>query len=267
MIMTTVDNSGASAAVLDQYSNTTKNADKTKSNEMGQDEFLKLMIAELNNQNPLDPQDNGEFIAQLAQFSTVEGLDKLNTTTEGMSDGMRSSQALQASSLVGQSVIVEGNEMGLLLNKGIVSSYSDLPESATDLKLTIEDENGQLLEQISLGNHEAGELSVRWDGLNLMLDGQIVDMDYSKLNRQEFYVDEAGEQVLDESGQPIQVPYPPGEYSFKISGGVAGQTEEFATLMSARVDSVSLSSTGSATLNLAGGKRAAMDEIKQIVNE
>jgi len=265
--MSTIDNSNAASSVLDQYSNTTKNADKPKSNEMGQDEFLKLMIAELNNQNPLDPQDNGEFIAQLAQFSTVEGLDKLNNTTEGMSDGMRSSQALQASSLVGQSVIVEGNEMGLLLNKGIISGYSDLPESTADIKLTIEDENGQLLEQFSLGNHGAGEMSVRWDGLNLMMDGEIVDLDYSKLNRQEFYVDEDGEQVLDEAGEPIMVPYPPGEYSFKVSGGIAGKTEEFTTLMSARVDSVSLSPSGAATLNLACGKRAAMDEIKQIVNE
>jgi flagellar basal-body rod modification protein FlgD len=263
--MSTIDNSAA--GVLDQYSNATKNAEKPKTNEMGQDEFLKLMIAELNNQNPLDPQDNGEFIAQLAQFSTVEGLDKLNTTADGMSDGMRSSQALQASSLVGQSVIVEGNEMGLLLNKGIVSGYTELPESSTDLKLSIEDENGQLLEQISLGNHAAGEMSVRWDGLNLMKDGEIVELDYSQLNRQEFYVDEDGEQVLDEAGKPVLVPYPPGEYSFKISGGVSGKTEEFTTLMSARVDSVSLSPTGSATLNLAGGKRAAMDEIKQIVNE
>ena len=265
--MSVIDNSNPASAVLDQYANTTKNAEAPKTNEMGQDEFLKLMIAELNNQNPLDPQDNGEFIAQLAQFSTVEGLDKLDTTADSMSDGMRSSQALQASSLVGQSVIVEGNELGLLLNQGIISSQTDLPESATDLKLNIQDENGQLLEQIDLGNHGEGEMTVRWDGLNLMLDGQIVDLDYSKLNRQEFYVDENGEQVLDESGQPIQVPYPAGEYSFKITGNTGGTTEEFATLMSARVDSVSLSPSGSATLNLAGGKRAAMEDIKQIVNE
>ena len=265
--MATIDTSNTASSVLDQYSNTTKNAAEPKTNEMGQDEFLKLMIAELNNQNPLDPQDNGEFIAQLAQFSTVEGLDKLNNTTESMSDGMRSSQALQASSLVGQSVIVEGNDLGLLLNKGIISGYSELPESTTNLQLTIEDENGQLLEQISLGNHEAGEMSLRWDGLNLMQDGKIVDLDYDKLNRQEFYVDENGDQVLDESGEPIRVAYPPGEYSFKITGGVAGKTEEFTTLMSARVDSVSLSATGTATVNLAGGQRALMSEIKQIVNE
>ncbi len=265
--MSAIDNSNPASSVLDQYANTTKNAEKPKTNEMGQDEFLKLMIAELNNQNPLDPQDNGEFIAQLAQFSTVEGLDKLNTTADGMSDGMRSSQALQASSLVGQSVIVKGNDLGLLLNKGIISSQTDLPDSASDLKLNIQDENGQLLEQIDLGNHAKGEMTVRWDGLNLMLDGKIVDLDYGKLNRQEFYVDDKGEKVLDESGKPIQVPYPPGEYRFNITGNTGGKTEEFATLMSARVDSVSLSPTGSATLNLAGGKRAEMADIKQIVNE
>ncbi len=265
--MSAIDNTNPASAVLDQYSNTTKNAAAPKTNEMGQDEFLKLMIAELNNQNPLDPQDNGEFIAQLAQFSTVEGLDKLNNTTESMSDGMRSNQALQASALVGQSVIVAGNDTGLLLNKGIVSGYAELPESATNLTLSIQDKNGQLVEQIPLGNQAAGEMSIRWDGLNLMKNGEIVELDYSKLNRQEFYTDEQGEQVLDEAGNPILMPYPAGEYSFKVTGGVAGKTEEFATLMSARVDSVSLSPSGAATLNLAGGKRAGMDEIKQIVNE
>ncbi len=263
--MSTIDTSATS--VLDQYSSATVSADEVKSNEMGQDEFLKLMIAELNNQNPLDPQDNGEFIAQLAQFSTVEGLDKLNTTTETMSDSMRSSQALQASALVGQSVIVEGNDVGLLLSQGIISSYTELPESVTDVTLTIEDENGQLLEQISLGNHEAGEMSIRWDGLNLMMDGEIVDLDYDALNRQEYYVDENGDQVLDESGLPVLVAYSAGEYSFKITGSVGGSTEEFETLMSARVDSVSLSSTGTATVNLSGGQRADISEIKQIVNE
>tara|TARA_B100001059_G_C17793617_1_gene561668 strand:- start:186 stop:977 length:792 start_codon:yes stop_codon:yes gene_type:complete len=263
--MSTIDTSTSS--VLDQYSSTTVNADEVKSNEMGQDEFLKLMIAELNNQNPLDPQDNGEFIAQLAQFSTVEGLDKLNTTTETMSDSMRSSQALQASALVGQSVIVEGNDVGLLLNQGIISSYTELPESVSDVTLTIEDENGQLLEQIPLGNHASGEMSIRWDGLNLMMDGEIVDLDYDALNRQEFYVDENGDQVLDESGLPVLVAYPAGEYSFKITGSTGGSTEEFATLMSARVDSVSLSATGTATVNLSGGQRADMSAIKQIVNE
>lgn len=265
--MSAIDNSNPASAVLDQYSSATKNAAKPKTNEMGQDEFLKLMIAELNNQNPLDPQDNGEFIAQLAQFSTVEGLDKLNNTTEGMSDGMRSNQALQASALVGQSVIVEGNETGLLLNNGIISGYSEIPESTSNVTLSIHDKNGQLVEQIPLGNHAAGEMSIRWDGLNLMKNGEIVDLDYSKLNRQEFYTDEKGEQILDDAGNPVLMPYPAGEYSFKVSGGVAGKTEEFTTLMSARVDSVSLSPTGTATLNLAGGKRAGMNEIKQIVNE
>jgi flagellar basal-body rod modification protein FlgD len=265
--MSTIDSSTTATSVLDQYSSATVSADEVQSNEMGQDEFLKLMIAELNNQNPLDPQDNGEFIAQLAQFSTVEGLDKLNTTTETMSDSMRSSQALQASALVGQSVIVEGNDVGLLLSQGIISSYTELPESVTDVTLTIEDENGQLLEQISLGNHEAGEMSVRWDGLNLMMDGEIVDLDYDALNRQEYYVDENGDQVLDESGLPVLVAYSAGEYSFKITGSVGGSTEEFETLMSARVDSVSLSSTGTATVNLSGGQRADISEIKQIVDE
>ena len=265
--MAAIDTGTTSQSVLDQYKTNASAAGKPKTNEMGQDEFLKLMIAEMNNQNPLSPKENGEFIAQLAQFTTVENLDKLNTTTETMASSMRSNQALQASSLVGRSVIVEGNDAGLLLNNGIISGYTDLPSSATDLKINIEDENGQLLEQISLGNHAQGEMSIRWDGLNLMKDGQIVDMDYSQLNRQEFLLDKEGKQVLDDAGNPIRTPYPPGEYKFKIIGDVAGKTEGFSTLMSARVDSVSLGKSGAVTLNLAGGQRADMAEIKQIVNE
>lgn len=265
--MSTVDTSNSASSVLDQYSSEKKNADKPKSNEMGQDEFLKLMIAEMNNQNPLKPKENGEFIAQLAQFSSVEKLGQLNQTTNDVAKNMRSNQALQASSLVGRSVIVDGNKSGLLLNNGIISGQSDLGSSATDIKLSIKTKSGQLLEQIPLGSHAKGEMSLRWDGLNLLQDGKVVDIDRSKLNRQVFQLDEKGERVLNSAGNPIQLGYPPGEYSFSLTGVVGGKTEEFSTLMSARVDSVSLTPGGAATLNLSGGLRAGMNEIKQIVNE
>ncbi len=98
-----IDSTSASSSVLDQYQ--IKNAGP-KTNELGKDEFLNLLVAQLNNQDPLAPQDNGAFIAQLAQFSQVEGIGKLNTSMESLLSGYQSSQALQASSLVGRSVIV-----------------------------------------------------------------------------------------------------------------------------------------------------------------
>ena len=109
-------------------------------------------------------------------------------------------------------MIVEGNETGLLLSGGVVSGYTEVPDSASNLQLSIEDENGVLLEQIPLGNRTSGSMSVRWDGLNMMVDGEIIDIDVNKLNRQEYYKDEDGELVLDANGDKIPVPYPAGEY-------------------------------------------------------
>ena len=94
--------SGVSSA-LEQYQ---IKQDTTQKKDLGKNEFLELLVAQLNNQNPLEPQENGEFIAQLAQFSQVEGIEKLNTSMGSLLSGYQSSQALQASSLVGRKVIV-----------------------------------------------------------------------------------------------------------------------------------------------------------------
>ena len=261
-----VDSVSSTSDVLSQYQ-TNSSASETKSNELGRDAFLELMVAQLNNQNPLEPTDNQAFVAQLAQFSTVEGLDKLNTSVESISSAFTSASALQASSLVGQSVIVEGNETGLLLSGGVVSGYTEIPDTVTDLKLRIEDENGQLLEQFSLGTRAEGAMSVRWDGLNLMIDGEIQNIDLDSLNRQEYYTDDDGELILDDNGDAIPIPYPAGEYVFSLVGNVNGQSEDMGMQMSSRVDSVTMSSTGSVTLNLAGGQSATLEQIQQILDE
>lgn len=251
---------------IDQY-RTNSYAEKPKSNELGKDAFLELMVAQLNNQNPLDPTDNQAFVAQLAQFSTVEGIDKLNTSVQGLENRMNSSSALQASSMVGQSVIVEGTKNGLLLNGGIVSGYTELEQSASNIELRIEDGNGKLLETIPLGTHGEGSMSVRWDGLNMMVDGEIKPVDYSKLNRQEYYKDKEGEFVLDDDGNKVPVPYPAGEYVFKLHGVIDGKTESLGMAMSSRVDSVTMGPNGKVILNLAGGTSATLDKIKQVLDE
>lgn len=259
-----INDVGSATQVLDQYRNDQR--PEKKDNELGRNAFLELMVAQLNNQNPLDPMDNQAFVAQLAQFSSVEGIDKLNSTADAMMSQFNSSSALQASSLVGQSVIVEGNTTGLLLQNGVVSGFTDIPSSASDVTLTIEGRNGEMLEQISLGNRDSGAMSVRWDGYNLMMDGEIVELDYSKLNRQEFYKNEDGELVKDAAGNPIPVPYPAGEYKFKLNASIAGKNEQLDMQMSSRVDSVTMNAGGKVTLNLTGGQRATMDQIQQILD-
>ena len=91
--MNAIDSATASSSLATQISPKTS----TKSEPLGKNAFLELMITQLENQDPLSPQDNGEFISQLAQFSSVEGLDNLNKGVSGMATAMRSSLALQAS--------------------------------------------------------------------------------------------------------------------------------------------------------------------------
>ncbi|HBS41725.1 MAG TPA: flagellar hook capping protein [Oceanospirillales bacterium] len=259
-----INDVSSSNAVLDQYRS--KGSTEPKENELGRNAFLELMVAQLNNQNPLEPQDNQAFVAQLAQFSSVEGLDNLNNTAEQMMSEFTSNAALQASSLVGQSVIVEGNDTGLLTNGGVVSGYTDLGASNSDMVLNIENANGVLLEQIPLGNHGEGAMSVRWDGYNLMLDGDIVELDRSALNIDQYYYDENGEVMLDDNGEPIERAYPPGQYVFRLNSMEGGKSQETVMEMSSRVDSVTMGSNGTVTLNLTGGQRAGLDEVKQILD-
>ncbi|MEQ3693848.1 MAG: flagellar hook assembly protein FlgD [Thalassolituus sp.] len=253
-----------SNAILDQYRTPTQT--EKKDNELGKNAFLELMVAQLNNQNPLEPTDNQAFVAQLAQFSSVEGIDNLNDTAQSMATQFTSNAALQASSLVGQSVIVEGNTTGLLTNGGVVSGYVDVPAATGDITLTIENAAGQTLEQIPLGSHDQGSMSVRWDGYNMMLDGDIIDLDRTAMNLKQYMRDENGDVVMDDDGNPIENVYPPGQYVFKLSGTIAGESEQLDMQMSSRVDSVTMNSGGEVTLNLTGGERATLAQIKQILD-
>lgn len=262
--MADVNGVGTSQAALDQYAQSERPVEK--SNELGKNDFLKLLVAQMNNQNPLEPQDNTEFVAQLAQFSSVEGIDNLNQTVDDMASELRSSQALQASSLVGQSVVVPSNEFGFLQSGDLIASYSEVPATTMNVNLQIKNKSGQTIETIDLGYHEKGAMSLRWDGANLEMDGEIVDLDRSKLNRQEYYVDEDGNQILDDNGKPIPVPYPIGEYKFVVTASIDGKAEGLDTAMSGKVDSVTLGSNNQITLNLAGGTKASLSDVQQILD-
>ncbi len=261
--MADVSDIGTSTAALNQYSS--DNLAVEKDNELGKNEFLKLLVAQMNNQNPLEPQDNTEFIAQLAQFSSVEGIENLNASVDDMAGNLRSSQALQASSMVGRSVIVPNNEHGFLQYGDLIAGFAELPATTMNLNLQIQSSSGETLETIDLGRHDQGPVSLRWDGANIEMDGEIVDLNRSLLNRQEFLLDEDGETIKDASGQPIPSPYPPGDYKFVISASIDGKNETLDTSMSGKVDSVTIGSNSSVILNLAGGTKAALSDVKQIL--
>ena len=200
---------------------------ETKSNELGQTAFLELMITQLNNQDPLSPQDNTEFVAQLAQFSSVEGLERLNTNFDNFSSSFMSNQALQASSLVGRSVTVPA-ETARLTAGGIVSGSVDLAAATGDMKTNI-----------PVGGMPAGEVSFRWDGQFMEVNGELLTWT-------------AGEE-----------PLPVGEYTFEVYATQDGKAEQLETALSANVNSVTLGTDGVITLNLAGLGPVAIGDVKQ----
>ena len=209
------------------------------SNELGQSAFLELMIAQLENQDPLSPQENTEFIAQLAQFSSVESLDKLNNNFDSFTNNFVANQALQASTLVGRSVTVPAESTSLNLG-GVVNASIDLPTSVGDVAINIYSENGRLVDQIHTGPQAAGEMILRWDGLNAEINGDLLEW-----------------QSQSEEGVE------PGIYRFEVTTQIDGQETQLDTALSANVNSVTLGANGVLTLNLAGIGPVTLDDVKQ----
>jgi len=146
-------------------------AKAAKRNEMGKDEFMKLMIAQMNNQDPLEPQGNAEYMAQLSQLSMVEGIQNLNKVTEGFITSLQSSQALQASALVGRKVQIQSN-IGNLVEGGTFSGSVFVPSAADNMDMKIVDNNGQVLRTIDTGQYRnesgffsEGTINFEWDGM------------------------------------------------------------------------------------------------------
>lgn len=209
-----------------------------KRNELGQTAFLELMITQLNKQDPLSPQDNTQFVAQLAQFSSVEGLERLNNNFSSFSSSFMSNQALQASSLVGRSVTVPA-ETSRLTAGGIVSGSVDLPAATSDMKINIYNSKNELVANVPVGGMPAGEVSFRWDGQYMEINGELLDW-------------VGGEE-----------PLPVGEYTFKVYASQDGKTEQLETALSANVNSVTLGTDGVITLNLAGLGPVNIGDVKQ----
>lgn len=223
--MSTTGGVGGTGSVLDQYQFSQDR--EVKGNDLGKNEFLELLVAQLNNQNPLEPQENGEFIGQLAQFSTVEGVEKLNSSMETILSGYQSSQALQASSLVGRKVIVP-TEKAVVDTSETFKASLILPTSSSNVYVNIYDEAGSVVNRINMGPQEAGNVSFMWDGK-----------------------DAGGETV------------PPGTYKFEAQATYNGETKGLYTLLPANVDSVTLGGN-ELLLNLAGLGSVPLSQVQVI---
>lgn len=157
--MTTTNTPTSAQQIIDSFNQAGK---QTTSTAGLQDRFLKLLVTQMKNQDPLNPLDNAQVTSQLAQISTVSGIDKLNATLNSMSSSFLASQSLQASGLIGHAVLAPGNSM--LLQGGGGAAGMELSQAADQVTVTIRDSAGQIIKTISMGAQEAGIHSFPWDG-------------------------------------------------------------------------------------------------------
>jgi flagellar basal-body rod modification protein FlgD len=127
-----------------------------------QNRFLTLLTTQLKNQDPLNPMDNAQITSQLAQLSTVTGIEKLNTTLQALLQDSQDSQTTQAAALVGKPVMVPGSNLALSSSAAI--GGFELAKDADAVTVTISDSNGAVLRTMSLGSMSSGLHDFTWDG-------------------------------------------------------------------------------------------------------
>jgi len=142
---------------------------------MGKDDFLQLLVTQMQNQDPLNPMDNSEFASQLAQFSALEQMANVNTNLDAMLKGQQTIASNQSVALIGKSVRADGNTVGI--EDGTIEDiHFDLDRDATDVNLYVYDSSGSLVRSLDAGDLGAGEQTVAWDGKNqdgnVLSDGQ-----------------------------------------------------------------------------------------------
>ena len=172
--------------------------------ELGQEDFLALMVAQLENQDPTKPMDNNEFLSQMAQFSMVNGIEDLNGSFSSVSESVLGSQGLQAATLLDRQAIVETDSAGF---DGVapVQGLIDQPEPMSQLELQIRDAQGALVRSVSIDPSNAQEVSFEWDG-------------------------------RDQNGKSVAA----GNYFFAAAGAANGQVQSLSVAMANRIESVSL---------------------------
>jgi flagellar basal-body rod modification protein FlgD len=221
MALDSINSSGAAAALG-------VSAASAGSGSASEQRFLKLLVTQLNNQDPLNPLDNAQLTSQLAQMSTVSGIEKLNSAFQAMLAQSGSSQVLQSASMIGRTVLVPGSE--LTHKKGVDAPFAvEMPQSADSVKVTVTNAAGDTVRSFDLGSLPQGVKSLSWDGLT-----------------------DAGVAVAD------------GSYTVNVLATSGGAKVAASALTYSSVTSVSQGASGVA-LELASGAKAALSDVRLIL--
>ncbi len=197
-----------------------------------QDKFLKLLIAQLQAQDPLNPMDNAQMTTQLAQISTVEGINKLNTSVTSMLDQLGAVDQLNATSMIGHTVLVEGDRMELSYDDdgaAVAGGGITLAGNASSVRVEVRDANDNLVDTIDLGDLDAGNHVFTWDGQS-------------------------------SAGATMTA----GTYHFNVVANNNGTEVKATELNFGRVDAVLRDANGTLQLSLGGLGLYGQDEIRQL---
>ncbi len=192
-----------------------------------QDRFMKLLVTQMKNQDPLNPLDNAQVTSQMAQLSTVTGIEKLNTTLDSFVSGMQANQFMQASGLIGRTVLTPGDYLGLNSSKGALAF--ELPNSADSVKVNIMDNAGNVIRTLDLGAKPTGMSYLPWNGET-----------------------DAGSVAAD------------GNYKFSVEATLAGKKVAATSLSYDAVSSISSSATSGTQLNLSRLGTVSMNTVKEV---
>jgi len=204
-------------------------AQARKSNDLDQNAFLKLMIAQLKNQDPTKPQDPSQFMSQLAQFSQVTSTQNMEKSITTLSDSMRSTQLLNGTSLVGHEILASART-DTIETGGTVTGAIEAPKGVTAIKVVVKDAAGAEVRTFDLANVGEGLNNFTWDG---------------KTN--------------------TGVEAPAGQYSFSTVATVSGQTGALDPLLMSKVTSVTIDpSTSALTLNTSAGA-IALAKVRRVL--
>jgi flagellar basal-body rod modification protein FlgD len=196
--------------------------------------FLTLLVTQLKNQDPMNPLDNAQLTSQLAQMSTVTGINKLNTTLDSLKSSYQSSESLQAANMIGRGVLTAGTSVNLSKSAALLGV--DLATAADSVKVVIRKAGGAEIHTIDLGAQPAGTLPLAWDG-----------------------------KVADLNGTGVAGVVADGAYSFEVVATRAGATlDDAVPLMFGSVASVSTNAQG-VKLNVPSVGSITMADVKQIL--
>jgi flagellar basal-body rod modification protein FlgD len=197
--------------------------------------FLKLLVTQLQNQDPTNPMDSSQMTSQLAQISTVSGISTLNTSLTSLSAQLNASQQLQAGGLIGQGVLTAGNSMTVQTgsdSSGNPLTYStpigiQFPAAVSDATVTISDANGNVVRTLDIGAQAAGVVPIAWD-------------------------------ANDSTGKPVA----DGTYTYKVTaaGGATANALSYSTILG-----VGSNSDGSTNLSLSNGKNTNLTDVAEII--